>query len=134
MGVGVFIEPLVVVVLLFGGTWINRDTNQLCKSGCWTCSWPRSSSSISRWEDPSAKAPSTSSSLLACREPSWRKREIQLLSWSVGVTSPNTAPFRYRLLSRLLRRFPFLVECWYWALVYWVRLSASQYLYLFSVS
>ena len=32
-----------------------------------------------------------------------RKREIQLLSWSVEVTSPNTAPFRYRPLSRLLR-------------------------------
>ena len=26
-----------------------------------------------------------------------------------------------RLLSRLLRRFPFLVEAWYWALIYWVR-------------
>ncbi|KAN0072968.1 hypothetical protein V8E54_009082 [Elaphomyces granulatus] len=127
MGVGAFIEPLVVVVLLFGGTWINRDTIQQnclsCQSDrCWTCSWPtsvKSNPSISQWKDPSAKAPSASPSLLTCRESCWRKREIQLLSWSVEVTSPNTAPFRYRPLSRLLRKFPFLVECWYWALVYW---------------
>jgi hypothetical protein len=26
-------------------------------------------------------------------------------------------------LSRLLQKFPFLVEAWYWALIYWVCIS-----------
>lgn len=35
------------------------------------------------------------------------------------MTSPNTVVFEDRFLSRLLRKLPFLVENWYWALVYW---------------
>jgi hypothetical protein len=42
------------------------------------------------------------------------------MGWRREVASPNTAVFSDRLLSRLLRRLPFLVECWYWALIYWV--------------
>lgn len=36
------------------------------------------------------------------------------------VVSPNTRRFQDYFLSRLLKKFPFLVEAWYWALIYWV--------------
>jgi hypothetical protein len=36
------------------------------------------------------------------------------------VMSPNTRRFQDYFLSRLLQKFPFLVEAWYWALIYWV--------------
>lgn len=62
----------------------------------------------------------SSPSLLPAQEPTWRKREINILGWRRELTSPNTRVFKGRLLSRLLRKFPFLVEAWYWALIYWV--------------
>jgi hypothetical protein len=41
------------------------------------------------------------------------------------VMSPNTRRFQDYFLSRLLQKFPFLVEAWYWALIYWVSKIAS---------
>lgn len=120
MGVGAILEPLVVIVLLFGGTWINRvvSPNPRRKSNL-----PRAASSDSL---ESGYSTSTKDGLLGSRTPSplpdekWHKRQIGLLGFKWEVTSPNTAVFQDRILSRLLRKFPFLVECWYWALVYWV--------------
>ncbi|CAG8113527.1 unnamed protein product [Penicillium salamii] len=119
MGVGAILEPLVVIVLLFGGTWINRvvSPNPRRKSNL-----PRAASSDSL---ESGYSTSTKDGLLGSRTPSplpdekWHKRQIGLLGFKWEVTSPNTAVFQDRILSRLLRKFPFLVECWYWALVYW---------------
>lgn len=34
------------------------------------------------------------------------------------ITTPNTHRFRYNIHSRVLRKFPFLVEMFYWALNY----------------
>lgn len=61
-----------------------------------------------------------SSSLLPHQEPTWRTREVSVFGWKKKMVTPNTARFRNHLLSRLLAKFPFLVEAWYWALVYWV--------------
>ncbi len=58
---------------------------------------------------PDSKAPSR-----------WRRRKLRFLGWEREVTTPNTEIFRDRLLSRVLLRLPFLVEVWYWALIYWV--------------
>ncbi|KZZ95103.1 hypothetical protein AAP_01591 [Ascosphaera apis ARSEF 7405] len=60
-----------------------------------------------------------SSSLLPHQEPTWRTREVSVFGWKKKMVTPNTARFRNHLLSRLLAKFPFLVEAWYWALVYW---------------
>lgn len=49
-----------------------------------------------------------------------RQRTLRLWRWRRTVSSPNTEVFKDRLLSRVLRKFPFLVEAWYWALIYWV--------------
>ncbi|KAJ5372092.1 hypothetical protein N7517_004098 [Penicillium concentricum] len=121
MGAGVVIEPLVVIVLLFGGTWINRSVGSSRYN-------TRRNSSIRRASSDSLESgyssQSTKDGLLSSRshspvEDRWHKRQVGLLGLTFEVSSPNTIVFQDRLLSRLLRKFPFLVECWYWALVYW---------------
>ncbi|KAB5527917.1 PAP2 superfamily-domain-containing protein [Coniochaeta sp. 2T2.1] len=52
--------------------------------------------------------------------PAGRKRQLRIWGWTTSLTTPNLEPHHGRLLSRLLRRYPFLVEVWYWALIYWV--------------
>lgn len=130
MGAGAVLEPLAVIVLLFGGTWINRVTN----TGDSRTYVRRRSSEYVR-ADPTDSlesgysSPKSNDGLLSARSCSpmpqlsdgrWHKRQLRLLGLSWTVSSPNTEVFRDRLLSRLLRKLPFLVECWYWALVYWV--------------
>jgi hypothetical protein len=123
-GIGAVAEPLVVVALLFGGTWINRDFNpgrrrrprdvrRVFDDG-------RAGESASLMEDGDVEARSASPSLLGSQEPMWRKRTLGALGWKTEVATPNTRRFKGYFLSRLLERFPFLVECWYWALIYWV--------------
>ena len=128
------LEPLTVIVLLFGGTWINREVNV-------SQPFPGSSQSRSENGEPifstlrddeevDLESPTDKEALLTTRplspslliqyEKPWRERTIGSGRYKLQVTSPNTTVFRFRMLSRLLRRFPFLVECWYWALVYWV--------------
>ncbi|KAF1999888.1 integral membrane protein [Amniculicola lignicola CBS 123094] len=130
MGVGAFLEPLVVVTLLFGGTWVNRNTEyRIFDRRRSSSGFPRSSSrdsiesayssprsSSSLLDSPRASSPS----LLSPQEPKWRKREIRILGFRKEVVSPNTRRFQGYFLSRLLQKFPFLVEAWYWALIYWV--------------
>ncbi|PYI25951.1 hypothetical protein BP00DRAFT_430780 [Aspergillus indologenus CBS 114.80] len=130
MGAGAILEPLTVIVLLFGGTWINRST------GSFPPRRPRRTSNVvSRDSSPGAiesgvSTPTVKDTLLNRRSSSslslpqigqtgWRKRQIGFFNSTFEVTSPDTTVFHDRLLSRLLRKFPFLVECWYWALVYW---------------
>ncbi|KAF2087967.1 integral membrane protein [Saccharata proteae CBS 121410] len=131
MGAGAFIEPLVVVTLLFGGTWVNRNTEYRifgARQPSRTRSHARSDSPDSLesgFEEPSQVDNllghrSSSPSLLTPQDSKWRKREVSLLGFSGTVTSPNTRVFKDRFLSRLLQKFPFLVEAWYWALIYWV--------------
>ncbi|OCL03966.1 hypothetical protein AOQ84DRAFT_226676, partial [Glonium stellatum] len=152
MGLGGLIEPLVVVTLLFGGTWINRNRSyrlsrrprqphnrvtspSVLESGLSSPSLQSDSSSSpsSSSSSPTSSSYSYSSDdgyevptrISPSRLPTqggmrWRRREIELLGWRREVATPDTRVFRGRLLSRLLRRFPFLVEAWYWALIYWV--------------
>jgi len=138
MGAGAYLEPLVVIVLLFCGAWINRTTDYTFSTRS-----PR----LSEKEDlPVARAISTdenldvediqftqskrslSPSLLPSQEDKWREREIRAFGYRRVVETPNTAVFRNRLLSRLLHKFPFLVEAWYWALIYWVSLMYPPYM------
>lgn len=135
MGVGAFLEPLAVVVLLFGGAWVNREPNVL-RPYTLRSSSPCSSRgtgeedglpAASSEPDILSKSPKSTStsralspSLTVAHEERWRKRKIGFWRWHAEVETPNTAVFRNRMLSRLVHRFPFLVECWYWALIYWV--------------
>lgn len=137
MGVGVVIEPLVVVTLLFGGTWINREpdlsgslSRQLRTASRRTYADDDNredanyiEAGMSTYADKDGVAePRASPSLLLHDDEPWRERKVGIGPWECKVYSPNSEVFRWRLLSRVLRWFPFLVECWYWALVYWVRI------------
>ena len=131
MGAGAFLEPLVVVALLFGGTWINRrtDSSLSTKKNQWQNYDPfkesyaafQSYQTNGRVAHNKNRLPSPSS--IPSRESSWRERDIKILGWHRTVASPDTSVFENRLLSRLVYRYPFLVECWYWALIYWVSQS-----------
>jgi hypothetical protein len=124
MGAGAFIEPLVVVTLLFGGTWVNRNTEYRLfnRRRIYTHS-PRSSSPSSSIESGRSSLSSSVSLLSQDDEPKWRVREINIMRFKKEVVSPNTRQFQDYFLSRVLKKFPFLVEAWYWALIYWVNIS-----------
>lgn len=130
MAVGAFLEPLIVVSLLFGGAYFNRNKDYSIRAGKSLTSWvpghankksddlapysPQQRSSSESWS-------SSSTPTLASYElPELRRRKIQFLGFNRTVETPNTALFKDRFLSRLLQKFPFLVEAWYWALIYWV--------------
>ncbi len=128
MGAGAYLEPLVVIVLLFGGAWINRATDD-----SFSVRNRRQgerlpvAQAIDTDEDLDIEEArlteskrSLSPSLLPSTERRWREREIRFMGYHRVVETPNTAVFRHRLLSRVLHKFPFLVEAWYWALIYWV--------------
>ncbi|KAI9373178.1 hypothetical protein BJX61DRAFT_541974 [Aspergillus egyptiacus] len=128
MGAGAFLEPFVVIVLLFGGTWINRAVGSFPQRtrrrsfGRYRATSPGSvESGLSTPTSKDGLLGNRSSSPLSaqCKQETWRKRRVSILVWSWEVISPSTAIFQDRLLSRLLQRLPFLAECWYWALVYW---------------
>ncbi len=133
--IGAVAEPLVVIALLFGGTWINRDFDPGRKRG------PRDVRRVSddvelgqakgvrrsNTNEELGDLRSSSPSLLAGQEPNWRTRRIRIWGFEREVVTPNTRRFKGYFLSRLLERFPFLVECWYWALIYWVYLSHVFY-------
>lgn len=144
MSIGAVAEPLVVVSILLLGVIVNRDPSSHLVPGSTskrTDGPPsptrreehksfelssRSSSSSSNEDDLAGLGTwsSSASSLFgstAEQEPQWRQRTLKFFRWRKSITTPNTAVFRNRLLSRVLRRFPFLVEAWYWALIYWVR-------------
>lgn len=131
MGIGAVLEPLVVVTLLFGGAWINRATEYdfAGRNDRWQSETnetrdaekDRSLYDVPGMRGVSSKHRSMSPSLLPSRENRWRTRELRVFGYSTTVESPNTAVFRNRFLSRVLHKFPFLVEAWYWTLIYWVR-------------
>jgi hypothetical protein len=119
MGIGAVAEPLVVVTLLFGGTWVNRNKDYKLLRRRDHSSSPRSASPDS---ETGRSSLSSSDSLLAGVDevPKWRTREVRVFGFRKEITSPNSRRFKDYFLSRLLRKFPFLVEAWYWALIYWV--------------
>jgi hypothetical protein len=128
MGTGAFLEPLVVVFLLFGGAWVNRATDMASSSKRpqWRDHGPFKDANTALQSDRRSGERANdreyprSPSLLPSHEDTWRERDIVFWGLRRRVSSPNTAVFQDRRLSRLLRKFPFLVECWYWALIYWV--------------
>jgi hypothetical protein len=120
MGASAHLEPLAVVTLLFGGAWTNRARHNTISSKPvrWgTAETQDEGFDATEWRLTLAKR-SLSPSLLPSPEIKWRQREVDVLEYSTTVNKPNTAVFRNRILSRLLHRFPFLVEAWYWALIY----------------
>ena len=69
----------------------------------------------------------------AAHDPTMHQRTLRLWKWRCQVWSPNTEVFQDRLLSRVLRKFPFLVEAWYWALIYWVYQLGRAFTVMFII-
>ena len=132
MGTGAYLEPLVVVVLLFGGAWLNRlkEVSFSTRKSQWRGYDPITEANAALRNYHQKDSVDTVSELalspplLASHYP-WRTREIKIFGLQRQVISPNTTAFRNRFLSRVLRKFPFLVECWYWALIYWVSQTSN---------
>lgn len=123
MAIGAFLEPLVVVTLLFGGAWFNRskDYDFWEKKPAWHSDRRHKKDDNNRRSASSDSWSSSSTPTLGLHEqPALRRRKVQLFGYKRIVSTPNTLVFQDRLLSRVLQKFPFLVEAWYWALIYWV--------------
>lgn len=129
-GIGAVAEPLVVIGLLVGGSWINRNPEpgrELVTSDIEARSPISATSLLSDAGsdhggilDTKSPSRSISPSLFESREPRWRTRTVGFWGMSKEVLTPNNRRFRASFLSRSLERFPFLVEVWYWGLIYWV--------------
>ncbi|KAI9898582.1 hypothetical protein N3K66_006942 [Trichothecium roseum] len=129
MAVGAFLEPLVVVSLLFGGAYFNRnkDYNFSQGSAGWAGEKDLQQQHLKKSDDVPPRRLSTDSwsesstpTLGPVEQSTWRRRKFQLFGYKKLVTTPNTLVFKDRFLSRVLYKFPFLTEAWYWALIYWV--------------
>ena len=127
--VGAIAEPLVVIALLIGGTWINCDKDPAGRSSQRRSPYsPRATpddveaiGSRSNSSDGLLEKGGLSPLSWQDREPKYRKRIIGLFGIKKEMVTPSTRRFADRRLSRLLERFPFLLECGYWAMIYWVR-------------
>ncbi|KAK5257477.1 hypothetical protein LTR40_009564 [Exophiala xenobiotica] len=108
-------EPSLGTLIIFLGAWINRDFTTPIQR-------------YNRCNDSTDVEDTTAvNSRMANLEPSipnqqgrWRQREISFLGFRRVIDTPNTGAFQTRLLSKVLLRFPFIVEIIYWALIYGV--------------
>lgn len=134
MPVNVLLEPLVVITLLVGGALVNRNRSvsdlkaherrprskdrhvtfaEELEAGTRLLDPRNTGSPTHRHRSQSPSSPSRG-------DGQWRTRPVGLLRWRRRIATPDTSRYSDTVLSRLLYRFPFLVEAWYWALIYWV--------------
>lgn len=124
MGADAFIEPLVVASILTAGVLINRRrkdvsvlqsfrTEAYDAGGC---------DSYGGGGRGSGSSSGTATPVPPCSESQWRERRFL----GRTVRSRNTRVWRNTAASRFLAKFPFLVEVWYWLLVYWVGYTALK--------
>lgn len=117
--------------MLLGGTWLNRNTN-------YNLTWhprahcfrdrrldieqvPVSPGSLDSSDALLPGSGAASPSLLATDNiPEWRERTVRFWGFETNVRTPNSRQFKNSRYSRVLRKFPFLQEVWYWVLIYWV--------------
>lgn len=110
-------EPSLGTFIILLGAWINRDfTTPVARSGLYD--YQDDAEHASDLDDGPNFKREQSSSIAPCRQDKWRPRELSAFGYQVTILTPNTTPFETRLLSRLLLRFPFILEIIYWALIY----------------
>lgn len=142
MGIGAVLEPLVVVTLLFGGTYINRNASYKLRfrarrttttpskastEGADLENVPASPASFESGDPLIDGSQPGSPSLLAVDPTSpWRERELRVWKFRTTIKTPNSRQFKDRWFSRVLRKYPFMQEAFYWALIYWVRSNARS--------
>ncbi|KAH8148237.1 uncharacterized protein LAJ45_07689 [Morchella importuna] len=106
-----FLEPVIVFSILTAGVIFNRRRSTIVRDqrdGSWSPS--STSSSEGLLSGPVVEA-------------QWRERKFL----GKKVRSRNTIRWKNSFVSRILRKFPFLVEVWYWLLVYWTYQLARAF-------
>jgi len=98
------IEPLGIVLIFTITTLVNRSRE-----------WDPAAY---KYQEARRESASSQTSLIPHRDAS-PKHPAQQTSLKNWLPHPDTSPFHRTLLSRFLRKFPFLIEIWYWALTYW---------------
>ncbi|KAK8109700.1 hypothetical protein PG999_007837 [Apiospora kogelbergensis] len=119
MGVGGLAEPVVVVSLLAGGVIFNRNTNYKLFAKRGETPWKEKA------DDDEVRSSRTSSSDETAVEDDdpyspWRQTACLKTAISHHQRQQSQCGGGESFLSRLLIKFPFLCEVWYWALIYWV--------------
>ena len=127
-------EPGLGTVIILSGIFINRDTTYTP-----TTSWFRwrpkpegvfiddvdnNEKGLQPLPHRSRSRHSRSPSPSPFKTSTWRQRELQFPGFSITVQTPNTAVFRDTLPSRILRKFPFIMEVVYWGMIYSVYQAA----------
>ncbi|KAK5120645.1 hypothetical protein LTR85_006003 [Meristemomyces frigidus] len=105
-------EPLLIVCLMVGSLIINRRRS-------YSITRPRksreaSSENLLGWRDPDYDSEESS---LRSRSPSPMPQEQQHVC-GIPVESPDSNRFANHFHSRILQKYPFLIEMFYWALNY----------------
>jgi hypothetical protein len=114
-------EPSIRTFVIFLGAFLNRDKTFHPPVQSWL-QWRTQNNDNIDDLDSGKAIPSI---LLRARRPSspsrsstWRQRDLHFFSLTTTINTPNTHPFRDTLPSRILRKFPYVVENVYWALIY----------------
>lgn len=133
-----------MVTLLVGGTYVNRNSSyklrfgrrkrtaysKAATEGADVEDQPDSRSSLESGDsgDPflHGSQPSSPSLLAVDHTAPWRERELKLWTFRTTVRTPNSRQFKDRWFSRILRKYPFMQEAFYWALIYWVSIQACS--------
>lgn len=113
MGLG---EPGLGACIIVLGAWINRDfktpvfrnaqeSYQFLMEDVGNENAPRSMNTDSEPNDGQRR---------------WRLRDLSMFGYKKTINTPDTSVFRSRFLSRVLLRFPFIMEIVYWTLIYGV--------------
>lgn len=108
-------EPSLGTVIIFLGAWINRDFTT-------PISRPRRNSYETVADDVGHEMAlnSTGTGASIERQTQWRHRDLSLFGLKKTIMTPNTVVFRDRMPSKVLVRFPFIMEIVYWTLIYGV--------------
>jgi hypothetical protein len=113
-------EPSIGTFVILFGAWLNRDKTFNPPLRTWL-RWQTTDDFLLDefdLEEASRALPSRIRSPSPSRNSSWRHRDLNLLNFTITVTTPNTYPFSNTLPSRVLRKFPYIIEIIYWVLIY----------------
>ncbi|KAH8846596.1 hypothetical protein MCOR31_007158 [Pyricularia oryzae] len=117
-----WVEPVAIVGILFGAMYITRRRNfSILRKGVYERLSSNAPSPLPR--SPRSSTSSDGEALLAAdlrranREPNYPPKLRRIFNvWT--VQTPNSSRFAQHWHSRVLQKFPFLIEMFYWILTY----------------
>jgi hypothetical protein len=131
-------EPGLGTFIIFAGIWINRNKHvDPLISTIWHKYFRGSQEGLVLEEvsDVERASANTSKRRLSnansdIHPGKWHRRHLKLFRFDRIVWAPNPDCWQQTIASRMLRRFPFIVEVIYWALIYGVSPRRGTYRHL----